>query len=449
MSEKTANPWTVWRDWILLLSALAITYIAASVYWSATATHALTTARSALHGTHWIEPAPSTTLPTTPSDATSLLLEIRSRLNDQALPAARTYQIEQLDGLLPLPPTWVAAAQKSLTANADLIPLAQQAATAGPLRLDRTPTPGAHPDNTPANRVRVSLLHLIPLLTEDAILHPDATTALARLETAYQLIEKLRIDQGATLSDKSIFQVLESDINDNLHYIASQLKLPTDPAASHTTRQLALSLISQRLAAANRPPPIGSYPDLLGYQRLFSDSLPGSLAPLSNSIMAAAYNEIAYLESAAPGQLKKVGRSRSTATGHAVDLMLLRVAANGGMAGRRDYSRISNLRAALALSVSLYQADTGHYPSTLDELVPTYLPEIPTDPESDPPTKIQYVLRGNRPLISLGTGPASNPTTLPSDYLGTYQYSINPITYFDLLPLPRPTRPLTTPSPPP
>ncbi len=59
--------------------------------------------------------------------------------------------------------------------------------------------------------------------------------------------------------------------------------------------------------------------------------------------------------------------------------------------------------AATALAIYLYKLDTGERPATLTELVPTYLPTLPTDPFSPDGATFRYRPHGERGLIySLG-----------------------------------------------
>lgn len=57
-------------------------------------------------------------------------------------------------------------------------------------------------------------------------------------------------------------------------------------------------------------------------------------------------------------------------------------------AGRGSAILSARLRVALtALAAQAYRADAGHYPATLDALVPDYLPEVPRDPFVDAPLR--------------------------------------------------------------
>lgn len=58
---------------------------------------------------------------------------------------------------------------------------------------------------------------------------------------------------------------------------------------------------------------------------------------------------------------------------------------------RTHYRYLTQQRlAAVALVIKLYEADRGHRPDTLDELVPDYLPAVPTDPFDPAGGPIRY-----------------------------------------------------------
>lgn len=58
--------------------------------------------------------------------------------------------------------------------------------------------------------------------------------------------------------------------------------------------------------------------------------------------------------------------------------------------------------AAVALGIRLYRTDhDGAWPSTLNALVPRYLPDEPDDPTSDAPAKVRYRLDGERATLWL------------------------------------------------
>jgi len=60
--------------------------------------------------------------------------------------------------------------------------------------------------------------------------------------------------------------------------------------------------------------------------------------------------------------------------------------------------------AGTALAIRLYQVDHGHRPSTLVELVPEYLPEVPLDPFAGDGSAIRYLPRV-RPALLYSVGP--------------------------------------------
>jgi hypothetical protein len=87
------------------------------------------------------------------------------------------------------------------------------------------------------------------------------------------------------------------------------------------------------------------------------------------------------------------------------------------------YWRVASERraAAVSLALHLYRADHGHWPATLDELVPRYLPTVPADPFIASPTPIGYLLdrqtRPNgapRPLLYFDTLGFPTNITVPS-----------------------------------
>lgn len=70
------------------------------------------------------------------------------------------------------------------------------------------------------------------------------------------------------------------------------------------------------------------------------------------------------------------------------------------MAAQRHYSNILDRRAtALALAIRLYAIDhDGNLPERLEDLVPTYLPNVPTDPFARDAGPIKY-LRSPQPIV--------------------------------------------------
>ena len=77
------------------------------------------------------------------------------------------------------------------------------------------------------------------------------------------------------------------------------------------------------------------------------------------------------------------------------------------------------LRVALALEA--FRKDTGAYPQTLNELIPQYLPAIPTDPLANQP--LLYALHNGKPTIYApgqdgqdrgGTSTNTPPTEIPA-----------------------------------
>jgi hypothetical protein len=62
-----------------------------------------------------------------------------------------------------------------------------------------------------------------------------------------------------------------------------------------------------------------------------------------------------------------------------------------------------------------FKAQTGNWPTSLQQLLPTYLKEIPTDPYADNNAKIQYTLINNRPRL-FSVGPDALPDT-PDDLI--------------------------------
>lgn len=66
---------------------------------------------------------------------------------------------------------------------------------------------------------------------------------------------------------------------------------------------------------------------------------------------------------------------------------------------------------ATRLGLERYKLAEGHYPDTLDQLVPTYLPELPADP-FNPGHPIKYLLRDNQPILySVGSNGVDNQAT--------------------------------------
>lgn len=78
----------------------------------------------------------------------------------------------------------------------------------------------------------------------------------------------------------------------------------------------------------------------------------------------------------------------------------------------RHFRSIAERRAtAVSLAAQLYRADHGHWPATLDDLAPAYLPAVPTDPYLDDARPLGYVIKrgrlpggGDRPLVYFDAG---------------------------------------------
>jgi hypothetical protein len=83
--------------------------------------------------------------------------------------------------------------------------------------------------------------------------------------------------------------------------------------------------------------------------------------------------------------------------------------------------RVISARRAVSvtLALQLYRADHNHWPENLDQLVPTYLPAVPTDPFIASPAPIGYMLNKQtlngieRPLLYFDTLSYPTTTTTP------------------------------------
>jgi hypothetical protein len=73
---------------------------------------------------------------------------------------------------------------------------------------------------------------------------------------------------------------------------------------------------------------------------------------------------------------------------------------------------------AVVLAVQLYRHRNGSYPTAIEQLVPEYLPEIPTDPRSSTGKRFEYLLldAGRRPVI-VAPGDSSLPYASPGPKL--------------------------------
>lgn len=66
---------------------------------------------------------------------------------------------------------------------------------------------------------------------------------------------------------------------------------------------------------------------------------------------------------------------------------------------------------ATRLALERHKLAEGHYPDTLEQLVPTYLPQLPADP-FNPGHPIKYLLRDNHPILySIGANGIDNQAT--------------------------------------
>jgi prepilin-type N-terminal cleavage/methylation domain-containing protein len=68
---------------------------------------------------------------------------------------------------------------------------------------------------------------------------------------------------------------------------------------------------------------------------------------------------------------------------------IISVSLQSARAKGRDGKRVSDIR-TLQLSLEEYYNDNGQYPNTLASLAPTYLPNIPCDPNSNASCSIPY-----------------------------------------------------------
>lgn len=67
--------------------------------------------------------------------------------------------------------------------------------------------------------------------------------------------------------------------------------------------------------------------------------------------------------------------------------------------------------AATRIALERHKLATGHYPGSLTQLIPTYLPELPEDP-FNPGHPINYLLRNNQPILySVGSNGVDNHAT--------------------------------------
>lgn len=74
-------------------------------------------------------------------------------------------------------------------------------------------------------------------------------------------------------------------------------------------------------------------------------------------------------------------------------------------------SRTKAQSTATRLALERFKLANNHYPDTLTQLVPTYLPELPADP-FNPGHPIKYLLRDNQPILySVGSNAIDNQAT--------------------------------------
>jgi hypothetical protein len=96
--------------------------------------------------------------------------------------------------------------------------------------------------------------------------------------------------------------------------------------------------------------------------------------------------------------------------------------------------------AATALAIMLYRGDHGgSFPKTLAELVPKYLPTVPSDPLSNPGATIGYVADPERPRVySVGENGIDDGGTAPDEHKSKAENDRTTDLVTDLLLQPRP-----------
>ena len=85
---------------------------------------------------------------------------------------------------------------------------------------------------------------------------------------------------------------------------------------------------------------------------------------------------------------------------------------SGSRERARDAVRISDLQ-QLSLNMALYRDANGTYPGDLSDLVPTFIPAVPSDPQNN---AYSYNSNGSRYVLKTVLEQASN---RPNNHLGT------------------------------
>lgn len=429
MPDKVANPWTVWRDLLILTLLLPTTALLAFAFWSHHASARYTAARNQLAaaGLHLHTPFPP--IPDSDNGVTYLH---RAATLIQSGPDSPANSNLTWDPRIPFPQEWHDAARASALHNAPAFPLIDQALAAPHFRVDPSLRTGF--GMSTLNHARATANTLI----DDAIFQKDnPRLALHRLQSTYRLARLLHDDPTARLVTTAIARSLESIANSKTPYIVAHLSVT--PAASDL-RPLILSLIHERLAraASNAIPPNPN--DLSDTETNLQASISGPLTPFRTSLLAHIFS--GAIPTAAP-----TSHPSASATSIFADRL---TSLNPDLTRFNLYNSIGNLHAATTLATALFRLDHNRYPTSLSELVPTYLPSLPADPRNRDGSPIQYILLNNnqRPILVFGA-PSSPPTTLPTtapDTVLEMDFSRSPL-LLDLAPVPLP--PPTTPSPPP
>ena len=114
-----------------------------------------------------------------------------------------------------------------------------------------------------------------------------------------------------------------------------------------------------------------------------------------------------------PEAAARLHRLENTAPGDIFRYILSRIMEPGlAKAAQTQIQTRTRIRAtATRLALERHKLAEGHYPDTLDQLVPTYLPELPADP-FNPGHPIKYLLRDNQPILySVGSNAIDNQAT--------------------------------------
>lgn len=337
-------------------------------------------------------------------DGTALLIDAAAQANGITVPSAR--QSDRLN-TLPCPRPWHDTMEKAAPATTPVVALIRQARQRGGVNWQPHWPPEATTISARHHFATGPILtfhQLARVLGDTALYHHfngnDHEAIATILDLQY--VARAHADRGFLFTALFSAGAIDSLASHNLHLIAAELKLPDGERGQALRRQ-----ITQIIADLS-----GNGPAPAWCQRALRDDI-AVLVELGNSgsghhlfapmarirardMIRRHQAVIRALDN--PDQMTP---EPNAITGDWINALPLWIVQEWQVVRQVQQGLSTRRTAAVALAAALYRIVHGHYPATLDELVPAYLPALPIDPLARPSKPFAYLLaaHGQRPVI--------------------------------------------------